>query len=58
MISDKLIQRWASIYVAKLLKDKNEAREWSHRFLPQEYTDAVALHSKTILKKKGYKVLE
>lgn len=58
MIHQKMIDRWALIYVDYLLASKDKAREWSHRFLPHKYVDAVAESSKQVLKKRGYKVLE
>jgi hypothetical protein len=54
----KFITRWAEIYVDKLLRDKAEAKEWSHRFLPRDKVDAVAEAARVILKKKGYKVVD
>jgi len=57
-VETKMIHRWASVYVDKLLKDKAAAREWSHRFLPPETVDAVAAEARVILKRKGFKVLD
>jgi hypothetical protein len=58
VIHPRFVERLGKIYVDKLLKDKMLAREWSHRFLPQELVDPVAAAAKQILKKRGFKVLE
>lgn len=57
-VHHKMIKRWAEVYVKKLLENKPAAQEWARRFLPQEHVDAVAAESRTILKKKGYKVVD
>lgn len=58
MYSQFLIRRWAGIYVDKLLRNKEEAQEWSRRFLPKEQLGAVADAARSILKAKGYKVID
>lgn len=57
-VSEKLIDRWAAIYISYILQNQEKAREWAARFLPPEYHGVVGSKVRTELKKRGYKVLD
>ena len=57
-VSEKLLDRWANIYIAYILRGQGEDKEWVQRFLPFEYHAEVGTRVRKELRKRGYKVLD